>query len=267
MTTNRNVLLCSCVGLVLSLGAIGCASQRTTATGGTAPAPRTDTADVAAASPAEAQEMKQEQVDRLTDAVTAFQAMMGTPDDGIPEELMQRANCVVVVPGMKKGALIVGAQYGKGYMSCKDAQGWSAPATVRIEGGSLGFQIGGEETDVVMMVMNEQGKSRLLSSQFELGADASVAAGPVGRTATAGTDAYMTAQILGWSRSRGAFAGVSLKGATVREDLDENRALYGRALTNRDIIEGNVQPPGPAAQQFVAMLSKYSTGAAAGANQ
>lgn len=184
---------------------------------------------------------------------------MSVPDQQIPQDLLNRAQCVIIVPHMKKGAFVVGAQYGKGYMSCRtsNGQGWTAPATVRMEGGSVGFQIGGEETDVVLLVMNRQGQERLMQSQFQLGADASVAAGPVGRTASAATDAYMTAQMLAWSRSRGAFAGVALKGTTIREDTEDNQQLYGRPLTTRDVIEGNVQVP-PAAQQFVAVLSKYS---------
>ncbi len=256
---NRKVFLCACAALALSVGTMACASRRTTATTGTpgARTPRTDTAqDVG--TPEAGGRTKAEQVERLNDAITAFQEVMGTPDKSIPQELLDRAQCVVIVPGMKKGAIGIGAQYGKGYFSCRTQRGWTAPATVRMEGGSLGFQIGGQETDVIMLVMNKQGEERLLSSQFRLGADASVAAGPVGRAAAAGTDAYMTAQMLSYSRSRGLFAGVSLEGVTVREDVDENAALYGRRLTNRDIIEGNVQPPAGAAQQFVAMLSKYS---------
>jgi lipid-binding SYLF domain-containing protein len=198
--------------------------------------------------------------ERLNRAAVVFGEIMQAPDKGIPQEFLEKAECVVVVPGLKKGAFIVGGKYGRGFFSCrkKGAPGWSAPAAVRIEGGSFGFQIGGSETDVVMLVMNERGADRLLSSKFTLGGDASVAAGPVGRTAQAETDAYMTAQILTWSRSRGVFAGISLSGATLRQDLDVNRALYGKTLENKDIVRGSVAPP-PAASEFLAALNKYSS--------
>jgi lipid-binding SYLF domain-containing protein len=164
-----------------------------------------------------------------------------------------------VVPGLKKGAFIIGAKYGKGCISCRtqDGKGWTAPGTVRIEGGSVGFQFGGSESDVVLLVMNQRGVDRLLSSKFTLGADAAVAAGPVGRDANAQTDAFLTAEILSWSRSRGVFAGVSLSGATLRQDLDDNRALYGRTLENREIIAGELEVP-EAAKPFVAALAAHS---------
>jgi lipid-binding SYLF domain-containing protein len=167
---------------------------------------------------------------------------------------------VVIVPGLKKAAFVVGGKFGRGFFSCRTrgGHGWSGPAAVRVEGGSFGFQIGGSETDVIMLVMNRRGAERLLSSKFTLGADASVAAGPVGRTASAETDAYMTAEILTYSRARGLFAGIALSGATLREDLDSNEALYGKKLTNKDIIEGGAAAP-PAAAQFVSTLNKYST--------
>ncbi|HVX67879.1 MAG TPA: lipid-binding SYLF domain-containing protein [Bryobacteraceae bacterium] len=204
-------------------------------------------------------ETRQEDVDRLNAATQVFAEIMSVPDKGIPQELLDRAQCVVVVPGLKKGAFVVGAQYGKGYFACRKGTrtGWTAPASVRVEGGSFGFQIGGSETDVVALIMNQRGEDHLLSSQFTLGGDASVAAGPVGRTASANTDATMGAEILSWSRSRGVFAGLALQGATMREDMDDNQALYGRRLTNRDIIQGNVTVP-PAAQQFIQTLTKYS---------
>jgi lipid-binding SYLF domain-containing protein len=202
---------------------------------------------------------QRENVDRLNTAAEVFQQIMATPDRGIPQELLEKAQCVVIVPGVKKGAFIVGAEYGKGYFACREhgGRGWTAPGAVIVEGGSFGFQIGGEETDVVMLVMNEDGERRLLSSQFKLGADASVAAGPVGRTTQAGTDLYMTAQILSWSRSRGVFAGLSLAGATVRQDLKDNQALYGSKLSNKDIIEGNTPVP-PAAEQLVRTIDRFS---------
>jgi len=203
---------------------------------------------------------KDEDAQRLNRAAEVFQEMMATPDKGIPQELLNKAHCVVVVPGLKKGAFVFGAKYGRGFFSCraKGGVGWTGPAAIRVEGGSFGLQIGGSETDVVMLVMNERGADRLLSSKFTLGGDASVAAGPVGRSATAQTDAYMTAEILSWSRSRGVFAGVSLQGATLRQDLDTNQKLYGRKLENRQIIQENVRPPA-AAKEFLGVLNKHSS--------
>jgi lipid-binding SYLF domain-containing protein len=197
-------------------------------------------------------------VERLNRAAQVFQEVMGTPDKGIPQDLLDKAACVVIVPGVKKAAFIVGGKYGRGFFSCrKPGHGWSAPAAVRVEGGSFGFQIGGSETDVVMLVMNQNGANRLLSSKFTLGADASVAAGPVGRTASAETDAYMTAEILSYSRARGLFAGLALSGATLRPDTDANTVLYGKEMTNKEIIEGGVAPPA-GASAFLAVLNKYS---------
>jgi lipid-binding SYLF domain-containing protein len=197
---------------------------------------------------------------RLGEADTVLREVMVTPDQAIPQELLDRAQCAAIVPGVKKGAFIVGARYGKGYISCrkKGNAGWTAPGAVRIEGGSVGFQIGGSESDVVLLVMNQRGADRLLSSQFTLGGAAEVAAGPVGRTVKAQTDALMTAEILSWSRSRGVFAGISLQGATLRQDLDDNRALYGRTLENREIIEQDLLVP-KAAKKLVATLNRYSS--------
>jgi lipid-binding SYLF domain-containing protein len=199
-------------------------------------------------------------VERLDHAAVVFQEVMGAPDKGIPQDLLDKAQCVVVVPGMKKAAFVIGGKFGRGFFSCrtKRGQGWTGPAAIRVEGGSFGFQIGGSETDVIMLVMNQRGAERLLSSKFTLGGDASVAAGPVGRTATAETDAYMTAEILTYSRARGLFAGVSLSGATLRQDLDSNEALYGKKLTNKDIITGGAAAPA-SASGFVAILTKYSS--------
>jgi lipid-binding SYLF domain-containing protein len=163
------------------------------------------------------------------------------------------------VPGLKTAGFILGGKYGKGYLLCrnKSNSGWSAPATVRIEGGSVGFQIGGSETDLIMLVMNAGGADKLLSSKFTLGAEGSVAAGPVGRTATAQTDAQMHAEILSWSRSQGLFAGLALEGATLREDLDDNATLYGKKLENRDIVT-NGRPAPKSAAPLMALLNKYS---------
>ncbi len=197
--------------------------------------------------------------ERLDKAAVIFEEMMGAPDKGIPQDLLDRAECAVIIPGLKKGAFIVGGKYGRGFATCrqKGGKGWSAPAAVRIEGGSFGLQIGGSETDVLMLVMNERGADRLLSSKFTLGGDASVAAGPVGRTAQAETDAYMTAQILTWSRSRGVFAGISLSGATLRQDLDVNRQLYGKTLETKEIVRSAIGPPASAAK-LLGLLNKYS---------
>ena len=197
---------------------------------------------------------------RLGVAADVITEIMGAPDSGIPQDLLNKAQCVVIVPGLKKGAFIIGGKYGKGFATCRKAHGigWSAPAAVRVEGGSFGFQIGGSETDVVMLVMNKRGMDRLLSSKFTLGADASVAAGPVGRTSYAQTDAMMTAEILTWSRSRGVFAGVALDGATLRQDGDSDKDLYGHPMTSREILTTNVPAP-PAATRFLDALNKYSS--------
>jgi SH3 domain-containing YSC84-like protein 1 len=200
-----------------------------------------------------------EPVKRLDEAAAVMTEIMGASDKGIPEELMANAHCIVIVPNMKTAAFVVGGKYGKGYLSCrnKGGAGWSAPGTVRIEGGSVGFQIGGSETDLVMLIMNERGIDKLLSSKFTLGAEGSVAAGPVGRTATAQTDAQMHAEILSWSRSQGLFAGLALEGATLRQDLDDNAVLYGKRLENRAIVMDRVRAP-KSAMKLINLLNKYS---------
>ncbi len=197
---------------------------------------------------------------RLAAAAESFKEVMDTPDKAIPQDLLNKAQCVVVVPGLKKGAFIVGAKYGKGFVSCRKTGGlgWSAPGSVRVEGGSFGLQIGGSETDVFMLVMNRKGMDRLLSTKFTIGGDASAAAGPVGRSTQAETDAAMTAEILTWSRSRGLFAGISLSGATLREDGDWNVELYGHPITNREVITTPVAVPAAAAV-FIDELNKYSS--------
>src|SRR5712692_9703015 len=195
---------------------------------------------------------------RLDEAAAVFQEIMSTPDRSIPQDLLDKAHCIVIVPGLKKGAFIIGAKYGKGFLSCRSAgKGWSAPGTVRVEGGSFGLQIGGSESDVIMLVMNERGASKLLSSKFTLGGEGEVAAGPVGRQASAQTDAKMRAEILSWSRARGVFAGLSLQGATLREDLEDNQELYGKAYEHREILAGKVATPA-AASKLISLLDKYS---------
>jgi lipid-binding SYLF domain-containing protein len=198
-------------------------------------------------------------VNRLDESAVVFSEVMATPDRAIPQDLLERAHCIVIVPGVKKAAFIVGAKYGKGYLFCRKAggAGWSAPGTIRMEGGSFGFQIGASETDVIMLVMNTGGRNHLLSSKFTLGGEASVAAGPVGRSASAETDAQMNAEILTWSRSKGLFAGLSLAGATLRQDLDDNTALYGKPLENRVIVTTGVRAP-RSATRILGMLNKHS---------
>ena len=196
---------------------------------------------------------------RLNDAAIVFAEVMATPDKGIPQDLLEKAHCIVIVPDLKTAAFGVGGKYGKGYLSCRNAggTGWSAPGTVRIEGGSIGIQIGGSSTDLIMLVMSERGADKLLASKFTLGAEGSVAAGPVGRTVTAQTDAQMRAEILSWSRSQGVFAGLALEGATLRQDLDDNATLYGKKLENRAIVTKGVAVP-KAAAKLIALLNRYS---------
>lgn len=203
--------------------------------------------------------LDREPAKRLGEAAAVFSEVMGAPDKGIPQDLLDKAHCIVIVPSLKTAAFLVGGKYGKGYLSCRNrsGEGWSAPATVRIEGGSVGFQIGGSTTDLIMLVMSERGAEKLLSSKFTLGAEGSVAAGPIGRTATAQTDAQMHAEILSWSRSQGLFAGLALEGATLRQDLDDNATLYGRKLENREIVTSGRRAPKSAAA-LLSLLNKQS---------
>ena len=200
---------------------------------------------------------KQKVQDRVDAAGTVLQEIMDAPDGGLPSNLLDSAQCVAIVPSMLRGAFVVGAAYGKGVASCRTAAGWSAPAFFRMEGGSFGLQAGGQAVDYIMLVMNEQGLKSLLSSKFQLGADASVAAGPLGRDAAASTDWKMRAQILTYSRARGVFAGVSLKGNYVRQDKDDTREFYGHMVTFRSSLTGATPAPKDAAP-FLEALSKYS---------
>ena len=199
-----------------------------------------------------------EQGKRLDAAATVLSQIMTAPERGLPDDLFQTAHCIVIVPDFKTGALGIGGKYGKGYVSCrnKDVVGWSAPGAVRIEGGSIGFQIGGSSTDLIMLVMTERGAEKLLSSKFTLGAEGSVAAGPVGRTVTAQTDVQLHADILSWSRSQEMFAGFAVEGATLSEDLDDNATLYGHKLPNREIVASGAAPA--EAARLLALLNKYS---------
>jgi SH3 domain-containing YSC84-like protein 1 len=183
--------------------------------------------------------------ERLDASADTLTDMMRAADNGIPQDLIDKAHCVVVIPGMKKAGFIFGAQYGRGFAVCRrpDGVGWSAPAAMRSEGGSFGFQIGLSDTDVVLLIMNDGGMKHLLSDKFTLGGDASIAAGPIGRTATAETDAELQAEVLSYSRSHGLFVGISLTGATLRPDGDSNHELYGHDSTNREILTGDFKTP------------------------
>jgi lipid-binding SYLF domain-containing protein len=199
-----------------------------------------------------------EEEKRLKEATTTLTEMAGAGDKGIPASLLNKAVCAIVVPGVKKGGFIVGGKYGRGFASCRTGQGsWSAPAGMRIEGGSFGLQIGGAETDVILLVMNKSGMEKLLKSKFTLGGEASIAGGPVGRETQAMTDAMMRAQILSWSRSRGVFGSLSLEGATLRQDNEPNDNLYGKGTKNETVLTGKVPVPA-AAEGFVGTLAKYS---------
>ena len=202
-----------------------------------------------------------EAIKRLDDAHQVFTEAIKPSDKGIPRDLLEKAHCVAIVPGLKQGALIVGAKYGKGVLFCRQAtSGWRGPATVRIEGGSIGLQAGAGEVDVLMLVMNRKGADRILKNEFKLGGEATAMAGPIGRSVQAETDAYMRAEILGWSRSRGVFAGFALGGSTLREDLDDNERLYGKRLTNEEILRAgapSVAPPA-AARPLLTSLNSIS---------
>jgi lipid-binding SYLF domain-containing protein len=196
---------------------------------------------------------------RLNAAADVLKEILSAPDKGIPQDLLDKAACAVIVPNVKKGAFIVGAKYGRGFIICRNQKGggWSAPGGVKVEGGSLGFQIGGSETDVIMLLMNQAAIDKLLSSKFTIGGDASVAAGPVGRTSSAATDAQLHAELLTYSRTRGLFAGVSLDGATLRPDDDANKDMYGKQMSNKDVVLGSVKAP-QAAAGLIAELNKHS---------
>jgi SH3 domain-containing YSC84-like protein 1 len=196
---------------------------------------------------------------RLQDAAAVVNEMMGMPDKGIPKSVLDKAQCIVVIPGLKKAAFVVGGQYGRGYVSCRKPDGaWGPPAAAKMEGGSFGFQLGGQSTDVIMLAMNQRGMDKLLSDKFTIGADAAAAAGPVGRDAKADTDLTLHAELLTYARSRGAYAGLSLEGATLRPDNEENKKLYGRDITNKDIlVRGEVSAP-EATRPFLQALNRSS---------
>lgn len=196
---------------------------------------------------------------RLEAAAVTLKEIMDVADKAIPQDLFAKASCAVIIPGAKKGGFILAGQYGRGFASCRkpDGKGWTAPAAMRMEGGSIGFQAGGQETDIILLVMNQKGMERLTSSKFTLGGDASIAAGPVGRSTTAATDITMRAEILSWSRSRGVFGGISLKGSTLRPDRDVDQVIYGKEMDSVEILRGKVPTP-KAAQELISLLNKYS---------
>jgi lipid-binding SYLF domain-containing protein len=201
------------------------------------------------------------EAERLQDAATVLGEIFGMPD-GIPKELLDKAECVIVVPSVKKVAVGIGGSYGRGALSCRTGQTfegpWSAPAMFALEGASIGFQLGGQETDYVLLVMNDRGANSVLGSKVKLGADASAAAGPKGRTAGAATDVVMQAEILTYSRARGLFAGVSLEGSTLRSDGEANEKLYGRKIDARDIVRGGAVKIPEATRKLVDLLNSRS---------
>jgi lipid-binding SYLF domain-containing protein len=183
---------------------------------------------------------------RTQRSAQVFKEIMDTPDQGIPNDLLDRAKCIAIIPGDKKFAFILGGNYGRGVATCRTEHGWSAPVFLALEGGSVGYQIGGSSTDIVMLFMNAHALNSLLSDKFKLGADASVAAGPVGRNASAATDLKLNAEVLSYSRAKGIFAGVSLNGAVVQADKSGDRAMYGESVDRQQIIHGKVPPPSSA---------------------
>jgi lipid-binding SYLF domain-containing protein len=198
---------------------------------------------------------REETVDRLHNSVEVLQSVMSTPDKGIPEEVLSGAKCIVVVPHLIKGGFIIGGKHGRGVASCRTAAGWSAPAFVSVGGGSWGLQIGVEGVDLVMLIMNDRGLQHLLSSKFELTGEGSVAAGPVGRHASAGTDWMLNTEVLTYSRSKGVFAGLTLEGAVIEQDNDSTRAIYGHHMMFRSILSGKAATPA-SAEEFIKAVSQ-----------
>jgi len=205
---------------------------------------------------------RENEVKRIRASADVLDEIMAAPDKGIPQEIMESAVCVGVVPALKKGGFIFGAEYGKGVATCRTADGWSAPAPFKVVGGSWGLQIGGEGVDLVMLVMNKNGMEKLLSSKFKLGADASVAAGPVGRHAEGETDWKLRAEVLTYSRARGLFAGLTLNGAVIEQDGDATRAFYGRDASFRAILQGSVSAPS-GSDPFLAAMKRFAAQAEA----
>ena len=200
---------------------------------------------------------RQDEVKRVQSAADVLKDIMGAPDKGIPEEIMESAKCVGIVPSLNKGGFVFGAEYGKGVASCHNAEGWSAPAPFTVAGGSWGLQIGGEAVDLVMVIMNDKSLQNLLSSKFKLGADASAAAGPVGRHVEGETDWKMKAEVLTYSRARGIFAGLTLNGAVIQQDQDATRAFYGKDASFSSILKGEVPTPS-GSEAFLAAMRKFA---------
>ena len=198
----------------------------------------------------------QKLIDRLTAAKGVVAEIMATPDKGIPSDILAGAKCLVVIPSYKKAAFIVGAQYGQGVATCRTPHGWSAPAFVQLAGGSVGFQIGGQATDLILVAMNDQGLQHMLKNKFKLGADAAASAGPVGRNAQAGTDWKLNAEFLTYSRSKGLFAGIDLDGSVLSQNEDDTRAMYGSNVAFQEVLKGNQVTP-PTARPFVSTVAKY----------
>ena len=193
---------------------------------------------------------------RLGSAKTVIDEVEGVPDKGIPQSILAGASCVIVIPGLKKGAFLVGGEYGKGVATCRTPNGWSAPVFLKLEGGSFGFQLGGQSTDLILVAMNKGGLDHLLSDKFKIGGDAAAAIGPVGRNAQASTDILLHAEFLTYSRSRGAFAGIDLNGAVLSQDSDDTRTIYGADVPYASVLQGNVPTP-PEAKLFIRTVAKY----------
>jgi lipid-binding SYLF domain-containing protein len=196
-------------------------------------------------------------VERLNQANKVFEEIMATPDKGIPRDVLAKAQCVVIVPAMKKGGFIVGGQYGVGLAQCRQGNGWTGPSTIKLQGGSFGLQIGAGETDVVMLIMNEKGVEKLVKGDFSIGGEGQAMAGPVGSAGAGAQAGYKDVEVLSYSRSKGAFAGVTLKGSSLKADNDENKKLYGKEVKHEDILRGKVPAP-PSASALNATLTKYS---------
>ena len=212
---------------------------------------------VALVASAFASSRRNDDIERIQNATEVFHEIMATPDKAIPQELLESAKCIAIIPGEKKAAFVVGGSYGKGIATCRTVRGWSSPLFIALGGGSVGFQIGGSSTDIVMVFMNEKGLHSLLSDKFKIGVDATAAAGPVGRHAAADTDAKMNAEILTYSRSKGLFAGVSLDGAVVHADQTGNHAMYGANVSRKEILNGSVKVP-ESAELLLKEIEQYA---------
>jgi lipid-binding SYLF domain-containing protein len=215
---------------------------------------------MAATLPGQAQTDKSKLTDRLTDAQAVMNEIMATPDKGIPSSILSGAKCVAVIPAYKKAAFVVGGQYGRGVATCRTPNGWSAPVFIKAEGGSFGWQIGGQSTDLVLIAMNQDGMQDMLKNKFKLGADAAASAGPVGRNAQAGTDWKLNSQFLTYSRSKGLFAGLDLDGTMISQSSDDTRAEYGSDIPYETVLKGN-QPVPENAKAFVRTVARYFVGA------